>query len=111
MASVIPEVLHDIYSNSSYLSEGLRPLPPAPKLEDPMIGRFDDPMDDTADHLSAIGGSRACLLKSILAAACGLGPYIGGPLRCQGLSLGPGLGRGRQNALDCILARAGALFY
>ena len=25
--------------------EGLRPLPPAPKLEDPMIGRFDDSMD------------------------------------------------------------------
>ena len=26
-------------------SEGLRPLPPAPRLEDPMIGRFDDSMD------------------------------------------------------------------
>ena len=27
------------------ITEGLRPLPPAPKLEDPMIGRFDDSMD------------------------------------------------------------------
>ena len=26
-------------------SDGLRPLPPAPKLEDPMIGRFEDSMD------------------------------------------------------------------
>ena len=25
--------------------EGLRPLPPAPRLEDPMMGRFDDSMD------------------------------------------------------------------
>ena len=28
-----------------YISEGLRPLPPAPRLEDPMMGRFDDAMD------------------------------------------------------------------
>ena len=28
-----------------YISEGLRPLPPAPNLEDSMIGRFDDSMD------------------------------------------------------------------
>ena len=28
-----------------YISKGLRPLPPAPKLEDPMIGRFEDSMD------------------------------------------------------------------
>ena len=27
------------------LSEGLRPLPPAPRLEDLMIGRLDDSMD------------------------------------------------------------------
>ena len=30
---------------ANILSEGLRPLPPAPRLEDPMIGRFDDSMD------------------------------------------------------------------
>ena len=28
-----------------YISEGLRPLPPAPKLEDPMIGGLDDSMN------------------------------------------------------------------
>ena len=65
----------------------------------------------TANHLSAIGGSRACLLKSILAAGGGLGPHAGGPWRCQGLGLGPGLARGRQNGLDCTPVRAGALFY
>ena len=27
------------------ISEGLRPLPPAPNLEDSMIRRFDDSMD------------------------------------------------------------------
>ena len=27
------------------ISEGLRPLPPAPKLEDPMIGRLKNSMD------------------------------------------------------------------
>ena len=32
----------DIYI---YISEGLRPLPPAPKLEDPMIGGLDDSMN------------------------------------------------------------------
>ena len=30
---------------SIFLSEGHSPLPPAPKLEDPMIGRFEDSMD------------------------------------------------------------------
>ena len=34
-----------MYTYVYRLSEGLRPLPPAPKLEDPMIGRFDDSMD------------------------------------------------------------------
>ena len=62
-------------------------------------------------HLYAIGGSRACLLRSILAAGGGLGRHVGGPWRCQGLGLGPGLARGRQNGLDCIPVRAGALFY
>ena len=28
-----------------YIYEGRRPLPPAPKLEDPMRGRFEDSMD------------------------------------------------------------------
>ena len=32
----------------------------------------------TADHLSAIGGSRACLLGSILAAGDGFGSHFGG---------------------------------
>ena len=40
-----------------------------------------------------------------------LGPRVGGPWRCQGLGLDPGLTRGRQNGLDCTPARAGALFY
>ena len=49
------------------ISEGLRPLPPAPKLRfgDTMIRCFDGLL--TASHLSPIGGSRACLLRSILA--------------------------------------------
>ena len=34
------------------------------------------------DHLSAIGGSRVCLLKSILAAGGSLGPHVGSPWRC-----------------------------
>ena len=58
----------------------------------------------TAEHLS-------CLLRSIVAAAGGLGPHVGGPWRCQGLGLGPGLARGRQNGLHCTGARARALFY
>ena len=62
-------------------------------------------------HLYGSGGSRACLLRSILAAGGGLGPHVGGPWRCQGLGLGPGLARGRQNGLDCTPVRAGALFY
>ena len=62
-------------------------------------------------YLYVSGGSRACLLKSILAAAGSLEPHIGGPWRCQGVGLGPGLARGRQNGLDCIGARAGAVFY
>ena len=57
------------------------------------------------------GGSRACLLRSILAAGGGLGRHAGGPWRCQGLGLGPGLARGRQNGLDCTPVMAGALFY
>ena len=64
-----------------------------------------------ADHLSAIGRSRACLLRSILAPGDGLGPHAGGPWRYQGLGLGAGLARGRQNGLDCTPVRAGALFY
>ena len=73
-----------------------------------MIGCFDGWL--TADHLSAIGGSRACLLRSILAAEGGLGRHVEGPWRCQGLGLGPGVARGRQNGLDCTPVRAGALF-
>ena len=49
-------------------------------------------------------------MRSILAAGGGLGPHVGGPWRCQGLGLGPGLARGRQNGLDCTPVRAGALF-
>ena len=41
----------------------------------------------------------------------GLGPHVGGPWRCQGLGLGPGLARGPHNGLDCTPARAGAWFY
>ena len=37
--------------------------------------------------------------------------WSGGPWRCQGLGLGPGLARGRKNGLDCTPVRAGALFY
>jgi hypothetical protein len=62
-------------------------------------------------HLYAIGGSRACLLRSILSAGGGLGRHVGGPWGCQGLGLGPGLARGRQNGLDCTPVRAEALFY
>ena len=50
-------------------------------------------------------------MRSILAAVGGLGPQVGGPWRCQGLGLGPGLARGRQNGLDCTPVRAGTLFY
>ena len=53
---------------------------------------------------------QGCLLRFILAAGGGLGPHVGGPWRCQGLGLGPGLARGRQNMLDCTPVRAGALF-
>ena len=40
----------DVYINReistcTYMYEGLRPVPPAPKLEDAMVGRFDDSMD------------------------------------------------------------------
>ena len=56
-------------------------------------------------HLYASGGSRACFLRSILAAGGGLGRHAGGPWRCQGLGLGPGLG------LDCTPVQAGTLFY
>ena len=41
----------------------------------------------------------------------GLGPHVGGPLRCQGLGLGPGVAGDRQNGLDGTPVRAGALFY
>ena len=67
----------------------------------PLNSGFDDttiPCFDgllTASHLSPIGGSRACLLRFILAPGDGLGPHVGGPWRCQGLGLGPGLARGR----------------
>ena len=50
-------------------------------------------------------------LRSILAAGGSLGPHVGGPWRCQGLGLGPGLARGRQNELDGTPVRAGAWFY
>ena len=78
-------------------------------FDDTTIRCFDGLL--TAGHLSPIGGSRACLLRSILAPGDGLGPHVGGPWRCQGLGLGPGLARGRQNGLDCTPVRAGALFY
>ena len=123
-----------------YISEGLRPLPPAPflwliacwlgGLLDCCVccqaGRQATKLIKSVGfmklyekikmswqflhHLYASGGSRACLLTSILAAVGGLGPHVGGSWRCQGLGLGPGLARGRQNGLDCTLARAGALF-
>ena len=48
---------------------------------------------------------------SILTFWSGLGPHVGGPWRCQGPGLGPGLARGRQNGLNCIPARSGARFY
>ena len=48
---------------------------------------------------------------SILAAGGGLGPHVGGPCRCQGLGLGPGLARGCQNGLDYTPVQAGASFY
>ena len=47
---------------------------------------------------------------AILPARGGLGPQVGGPCRCQGFGLGPGLARRRQNELDCTPVRAGALF-
>ena len=50
-------------------------------------------------------------MRSILAAGVGLGPRVGGPWRCQGLGLGLGLARGRQNGLDGTPAGAAALFY
>ena len=50
-------------------------------------------------------------MRFILAPGDGLGPHVGGPWRCQGLGLGPGPARGRQNVLDCIPVRARALFY
>ena len=65
----------------------------------------------TADHLSAIGGSRACLLRSILAAGDGFGSPLGGLGDIVGMGWVPGWPGDRQNELDCIPARAGALFY
>ena len=61
-----------------YISEGLRPLPPAPKLriDDTTIRCFDALL--TADHLYPIGSSRACLLRSILALGDGFGSHLGG---------------------------------
>ena len=50
-------------------------------------------------------------MRSILAAGGGLGRHVGGPWRRQGLGLGPGLARGRQNGLDCTPVVAGAEFY
>ena len=49
-------------------------------------------------------------MRFILAAGGGLGPHVGGPWRCQGLGLGPGAARGRQNWLDGTPAKAEALF-
>ena len=46
-----------------------------------------------------------------MAAGGGLGRHVGGPWKCQGLGLGPGLARGPPNGLDCTPALAGALFY
>ena len=45
-----------------------------------------------------------------MAAGGGLGPHVGGTWRCQGLGLGPGVARGRQNGLDRTPVWAGALF-
>ena len=50
-------------------------------------------------------------MRFILAPGDGLGPHAGCPWRYQGLGLGAGLARGRQNGLDCTPVRAGALFY
>ena len=49
-------------------------------------------------------------MRSILAAGGGLGRHVGGPWRCQGLGLGPGVARRRQNGLDGTPVWAGALF-
>ena len=65
----------------------------------------------TADHLSAIGGSRACLLRSILAAGDGFGSHLGGLGDILGMGWVPDWPGNRQNGLDCSLAGAGALFY
>ena len=50
-------------------------------------------------------------MRSVLVAVGGLGPHDGGPWRCKGLGLSPGLARGHQNLLNCTPVCAGALFY
>ena len=64
-----------------------------------------------ADHLYPIGGSRACLLRSILAAGDGFGSHLGGLGDILGMGWVPDWPGDRQNGLDCTPARAGALFY
>ena len=78
-------------------------------FDDTTIRCFDGLL--TAGHLYPIGGSRACLLRSILAAGDGFGCHLGGLGDILGMGWGPDWPGDRQNGLDCILARAGALFY
>ena len=112
-----------------YIYEGLRPLPPAPflRLIACWLGGFLDCCVCCAVLaccacfvcLLAVLAYYSCLLCLLAVLACcaclaaggGLGRHVGGPWRCQGLGLGPGLARGRQNGLDCAPVRAGALFY
>ena len=93
--------------------EGLRPLPPALPysrgFDDRTIRWFDGLL--TTSHLYPIGGSRACLLRSILAAGDGFGFHLGGLVDILGMGWVPDWPGDRQDGLDCTLARAWALFY
>ena len=64
-----------------------------------------------ANHLYPIGGPRACLLRSILAAGDGFGSHLGGFGDILGMRWVPDWPGDRQNGLDCTPAWAGALFY
>ena len=84
-----------------FVSEGLRPLPPAPKLRihGPHLGALGPHLGDLGQHLGGLGLHFG-----------GLGRHFGGLGRHLGHGLGPEEAWRRQNGLDCTLMQAGALF-
>ena len=95
-----------------YISEGFRPLPPAPKLEDPMIGRFENSMDGWLLTICLPLEVRGHAFWSpfwLLRVALDLLLEALGD--AKGVAWDPDWPGDRQNGLDCTLAWAGALFY